>query len=157
MADALALLRQIGMSTTAQDVFEPLSVSIDAYYDKMQRVMAGEQSALGIRPAYRDLDEITGGLHGDELTLIGARPAVGKTSFLLSLAYNIATGTGRLPDLLAGNVAQGTAHPPAGDGRAHRHAPPAHADVRQRRGRADYGGYGAAERRPGCTSPTSRR
>ena len=89
VADALALLRQIGMST-AQDVFQPLSVSIDAYYDKMQRVMAGEQSALGIQTAYRDLDEITGGLHGDELTLIGARPAVGKTSFLLSLAYNIA-------------------------------------------------------------------
>ena len=90
VADALALLRQIGLST-AQDVFQPLSVSIDAYYDKMTRVMAGEASALGIQTGYRDLDELTGGLHGDELTLIGARPAVGKTSFLLSLAYNLAT------------------------------------------------------------------
>lgn len=89
VADALALLRQIGMST-AQDVFQPLSVSIDAYYDKMQRVMAGEASALGIQTGFRDLDEMMGGLHADELTLIGARPAVGKTSFLLSLAYNLA-------------------------------------------------------------------
>jgi len=89
VADALALLRQIGLST-AQDVFQPLSVSIDAYYDKMSLVMAGEASALGISTGWRDLDEIMGGLHDDELTLVGARPAVGKTSFLLSLAYNLA-------------------------------------------------------------------
>ena len=89
VGDALALLRQIGVGT-AQDVFQPLSVSVDAFYEKMRRVQAGEASALGIQTGFRDLDEMTGGLHADELTLIGARPAVGKTSFLLSLAYNLA-------------------------------------------------------------------
>ena len=89
VGDALALLRQIG-GGTAQDVFQPLSVSVDAFYEKMRRVQAGEASALGIQTGFRDLDEMTGGLHADELTLIGARPAVGKTSFLLSLAYNLA-------------------------------------------------------------------
>lgn len=37
-----------------------------------------------------DLDEATNGLHEEELTIIGARPAVGKTAFALKIAQNIA-------------------------------------------------------------------
>jgi replicative DNA helicase len=71
-------------------VFQPLTAAIDAYYTKMDRVTKGEASALGIQTGYRDLDEITAGLHSDEFTVIAARPAIGKTSFMLSLGYNIA-------------------------------------------------------------------
>ncbi len=89
-ADAQQELNRVhaGGST---DVLLPLSVTIEAYYDKLERVKKGEASALGTPTGYRDLDEITGGLHNDELTIIAARPAVGKTSFLLSLTYNIAS------------------------------------------------------------------
>ena len=37
-----------------------------------------------------DLDKVTNGLHEEELTIIGARPAVGKTAFALKIAENIA-------------------------------------------------------------------
>lgn len=37
-----------------------------------------------------DLDKITCGLHKEELTIIGARPGVGKTTFALQIADNIA-------------------------------------------------------------------
>lgn len=37
-----------------------------------------------------DLDKITNGLHEEELTIIGARPGVGKTTFALQIAHKIA-------------------------------------------------------------------
>lgn len=38
-----------------------------------------------------DLDEVTNGLHEDELTVIGARPGVGKSTFALHIAEKIAS------------------------------------------------------------------
>lgn len=38
-----------------------------------------------------DLDEATNGLHKEELTIIGARPGVGKTTLALKIAQNIAS------------------------------------------------------------------
>lgn len=37
-----------------------------------------------------DLDKATNGLHEEELTIVGARPGVGKTTFALQVAYKIA-------------------------------------------------------------------
>lgn len=37
-----------------------------------------------------DLDKVTNGLHEEELTIVGARPGVGKTTFVLQIAHKIA-------------------------------------------------------------------
>ena len=89
VSDAQALLNGLGLGS-GEAMFTPLSDTIDVFYRKMDRVVNGEGTALGVPMGWRDLDELTGGLHADELTLIAARPAVGKTSFMLSLAYNLA-------------------------------------------------------------------
>jgi len=89
LAEALRLFSSIA-ATNTDDVFQPIAGAVDAYYDRLDRVLKGELSALGVQTGYRDLDEMTGGLHGDELTIVAARPAVGKTAFMLSVAYNIA-------------------------------------------------------------------
>ena len=45
----------------------------------------------GIATGYQDLDHMTTGLHEEELIIIAARPAVGKTAFALNIAQNIGT------------------------------------------------------------------
>ena len=44
----------------------------------------------GLPTGFYDLDKITSGLHKNELIIIAARPAMGKTAFVLNLATNIA-------------------------------------------------------------------
>ncbi len=44
----------------------------------------------GIPTGFIDLDRLLGGQHGSDLIIVGARPAVGKTSFLTSLALQVA-------------------------------------------------------------------
>jgi replicative DNA helicase len=44
----------------------------------------------GIPTGYIDLDRMLGGMHGSDLIILGARPAVGKTSFLTTLALHVA-------------------------------------------------------------------
>jgi replicative DNA helicase len=45
----------------------------------------------GIPTGFRDLDTLTGGLHNSDLLIIAGRPAMGKTSFVLNLAYEVAS------------------------------------------------------------------
>ena len=47
----------------------------------------------GIPTGFYDLDKVTSGLHPNELIIIAARPAMGKTTFALNLATNIAMNT----------------------------------------------------------------
>ena len=44
---------------------------------------------LSLHTGFFELDDLTDGLHNGELTVIGARPGVGKTTFSLQLAENI--------------------------------------------------------------------
>lgn len=46
--------------------------------------------ANGLRTGYTKFDEMTGGLHPGELTILAARPSVGKTALALNIAWNAA-------------------------------------------------------------------
>ena len=48
----------------------------------------------GIPTGFADLDRKTAGLHGSELILVAARPAMGKTAFALNIATNAAVRAG---------------------------------------------------------------
>lgn len=50
----------------------------------------GGKGLLGVPTGFVELDAMTGGLHGGELVVVGARPSVGKTSFALHLARHAA-------------------------------------------------------------------
>jgi len=57
-------------------------------YDQVADRAAGNLN--GILTGFIDLDRLLGGLQGSDLIIVGARPAVGKTSFLTSLALQVA-------------------------------------------------------------------
>ncbi len=44
---------------------------------------------LGINTGFKDLDYMTLGLHESEMIVVGGRPSMGKTSFLLQLAWQV--------------------------------------------------------------------
>lgn len=50
----------------------------------------GDKSVLGTPTLFNSYDKITGGLHGSDLLILAARPAVGKTAFAINLAINVA-------------------------------------------------------------------
>ncbi|MEM9930715.1 MAG: replicative DNA helicase, partial [Bacteroidota bacterium] len=54
-----------------------------------------EDGLTGVPTGFTELDRLTSGLQGSDLIIIAARPAMGKTSFVLSLARNAAVEYGR--------------------------------------------------------------
>ncbi|MDO5457470.1 MAG: replicative DNA helicase [Atopococcus tabaci] len=52
-----------------------------------------DENITGLSTGYGALDQITAGLHPDELIILAARPGMGKTAFALNIAQNIGTKT----------------------------------------------------------------
>ncbi len=59
----------------------------------LERLAASKGEITGLPTGWYDLDKLTSGLHENELIIIAARPAMGKTAFALNLATNIAMNT----------------------------------------------------------------
>jgi len=49
-----------------------------------------KSDVTGVATGWYDIDKLTTGLHGGQLIIIAARPAMGKTAFALNLASNVA-------------------------------------------------------------------
>ncbi|MFD1392325.1 replicative DNA helicase [Lacticaseibacillus jixianensis] len=60
---------------------------------EVDKLSQGDQTITGLPTGFKALDEITTGLHDDELIILAARPAVGKTAFVLNVAQNVGTKT----------------------------------------------------------------
>ena len=65
-------------------------IIVNEVYDKLNKLNSDEKDLYkGYTTGYADLDSVLTGLHRSDLILIGARPAMGKTSFALNLARNV--------------------------------------------------------------------
>ncbi|MBC8351194.1 MAG: replicative DNA helicase [Planctomycetes bacterium] len=53
------------------------------------------ESLLGLRTGFPDLDQLITGLEPGSLTIVAARPSLGKTSLALSIACNVAADQGK--------------------------------------------------------------
>jgi replicative DNA helicase len=71
--------------------FQPLTELIRQTYDFLEQRSRQPGALLGIPTGFNELDEVLGGLHPSDLIIIAGRPSMGKTSFALSMAMNIAT------------------------------------------------------------------
>lgn len=69
-------------------------VQVDSVINQaMQQIEAAanrESGLSGLASGYNDLDQITSGWQNSDLIIIAARPAMGKTAFVLSMAKNMA-------------------------------------------------------------------
>jgi replicative DNA helicase len=70
--------------------FMPLSQIIDQYYEYLSDVQERGPEMAGLPTHFIDFDRLTGGLHKSDLLILAARPGVGKSSFAMSIAYNMA-------------------------------------------------------------------
>lgn len=59
-------------------------------YDRLQKLSKDKDAFLGTPTGFRDLDHFLVGLNNSDLCLIAARPGMGKTSFALNIAQNVA-------------------------------------------------------------------
>lgn len=59
-------------------------------FTQLEELYNRKQHITGVPTGFADLDYRTAGLHGSELILIAARPAMGKSAFALNIATNAA-------------------------------------------------------------------
>ena len=63
----------------------------DKVYDRLNKLNSEDREKyLGFTTGFSDLDRVTSGLNKSDLIIVGARPAMGKTSFALNIARNVA-------------------------------------------------------------------
>lgn len=77
--------------TEAAEDYVPLTVAVDAAVEEMEAASGRDGSMTGVPTGFRELDELTNGLHGGQMIVVAARPAMGKA---LALDTPLATPTG---------------------------------------------------------------
>ena len=62
-------------------------------YSNLNRLYEGDESALGTPTGFSGVDSILAGMGKGDFVIVGARPGMGKTSFVLNIATNVAEKT----------------------------------------------------------------
>jgi replicative DNA helicase len=70
--------------------FVSLAQVIDQYYEYLNEVQERGPEMTGLSTGFIDFDRMTGGLHKSDLLILAARPGVGKSSFAMTIAFNMA-------------------------------------------------------------------
>ncbi len=65
-------------------------VVLDAYDELGRKSGPDREKYLGAKSGFNDLDNVITGLNKSDLLIVAARPAMGKTSFVLNIASNVA-------------------------------------------------------------------
>ncbi len=78
------------MQKKNQKGYTPIKDVLVESFTKLEELYNRKQHITGVPTGFDDLDYRTAGLHGSELILLAARPAMGKTAFVLNIAANAA-------------------------------------------------------------------
>ena len=60
-------------------------------FDRLEELHKNKGQLRGMKTGYKDLDNMTAGLQRSDLIILASRPAMGKTTLVTNLAYNVAT------------------------------------------------------------------
>ena len=87
---AEAELFSVSDQSLKQDLVSLESILTESF-DRLEELHRNKGALRGVRTGYRDLDNMTAGLQRSDLIILAARPAMGKTTLVTNLAYNVAT------------------------------------------------------------------
>jgi len=90
LQQAEAELFAVSDQSLKQDLVSIETILTDSF-DRMEELHRNKGQLRGVRTGYRDLDNMTAGLQRSDLIILAARPAMGKTTLVTNLAYNVAT------------------------------------------------------------------
>lgn len=90
LQQAEAELFAVSDQSLKQDLISLESILTDSF-DRLEELHRNKGALRGVRTGYRDLDNMTAGLQRSDLIILAARPAMGKTTLVTNLAYNVAT------------------------------------------------------------------
>ena len=78
------------MQDKNQKGYTPIKDILVESFNNLEELYNRKQHITGVPTGFIDLDYRTAGLHGSEFILIAARPAMGKSAFVLNIAANAA-------------------------------------------------------------------
>ncbi len=89
MQEAEGKLFEISQQNMKKD-YTQINPVIKEAYELIQKAAARNDGLSGLASGFHALDRMTSGWQNSDLIIIAARPAMGKTAFVLSMAKNIA-------------------------------------------------------------------
>ena len=92
MQEAEGRLFEISQQNMKKD-YTQINPVIDEAYKLLQKAAARTDGLSGLESGFYALDKMTSGWQNSDLIIIAARPAMGKTAFVLSMAKNIAVNS----------------------------------------------------------------
>ena len=75
--------------------FKVISDVMKSTQKRLEELAKNDKEITGISTGFYDFDKLTSGLHENELIIIAARPAMGKTAFAVNLAVNAALNSNK--------------------------------------------------------------
>ena len=75
--------------------FRKIGDVVDTAFTHISKLSKSHNDVTGLPTGYDTIDRLTTGLHKGEFIVVAARPAMGKTTFALNVAQNVAVTTGR--------------------------------------------------------------
>ncbi|MEH6503426.1 MAG: replicative DNA helicase [Cycloclasticus sp.] len=74
--------------------FEPIKDLLGKAVDRITELHENQNTITGVSSGFADLDDMTSGLQPADLIIVAGRPSMGKTSFAMNMAENVAIQSG---------------------------------------------------------------
>ena len=95
LATAEKAIFDIVMNRADGESLKPLGEVAVRTLDQIEELAKQHGQIAGVPTGFIDLDNLLTGLHGGELIIVGARPAMGKTSFAMNIASHASINRGK--------------------------------------------------------------
>jgi len=74
--------------------FESINTLLTKTVNKIEELFSSDEALTGVSTGFNDFDARTSGLQKSDLIIVAGRPSMGKTTFAMNIAENVAIGSG---------------------------------------------------------------